>query len=43
MEYLGFDVNQQHIWAIHLNMQTSKVSYVTREDYVIIITQVEAK
>jgi hypothetical protein len=22
MEHLAFDVNQQHIWAIHLNLQT---------------------
>jgi len=43
MEHLAFDVNQQHIWAIHLNLQTSEVSYVTREVYAIIITQVEAK
>ncbi len=43
MEYLAIYVNQQHIWAIHLNMQTSEVSYVTREVCVTIITQVEAE
>jgi hypothetical protein len=42
IEHLAFDVNQQHIWATHLNMKTSEVSYVTREVYAIIITQVEA-
>jgi len=29
MEHLVFDINQQHIWAIHFNMQTHEVSYVT--------------
>ncbi len=43
IEHLVFGVNQQHIWAIHLNMQTSEVSYVTNEVYAIVITQVEAK
>ncbi len=43
IEHLAFDVNQQHIWATHLNMQTSELSYVTREVYVTFITQVEAK
>ncbi len=41
MKYLTFDVNQQHIWDIHLNMQTSEVSCVRREVYVTVITQVE--
>jgi hypothetical protein len=43
IKHLTFDVNQQHIWATHLNMQTSEVSYVTREVYVIVITQVEVE
>jgi hypothetical protein len=42
IEHLAFDVNQQHIWATHLNLQTSEISYITREVYVIVITQVEA-
>jgi hypothetical protein len=36
-------VNQQHIMAIHLNLQTSEIFYVTREVYVVTITQVETK
>jgi hypothetical protein len=43
VKHLAFDVNQEHIWATHLNLPTSEVSYVTREVYVTIITQVEAK
>jgi hypothetical protein len=41
IEHLAFDVNQQHIWAIHLNLHNSEVSYVTREIHVTVITQVE--
>jgi hypothetical protein len=43
IEHYAYDVNQQHIWAIHLNLQTREVSYVTREVYATAITQVEAK
>ncbi len=31
VEHLAFDVKQQHIWAIHFNMQTREMSYVTRK------------
>jgi hypothetical protein len=35
MERLAFDLNQQHICAIHFNMQTHEVSYVLKEIYAI--------
>jgi hypothetical protein len=31
IKHLAFDVSQQHIWAIHLNMYNNEVSYVTKE------------
>jgi hypothetical protein len=43
MEHLAFDVNQHHIWAIYLDLQTHMVSYVTKEVYVATIMQMEAK
>ncbi len=43
VEHLAFDVNQHHIWAIHFNMQTCEISYVTREIYATIVIQMEAK
>jgi hypothetical protein len=42
IEHLAFDVNQQHIWVIHLNLHNNEVFYVTKEVYVTVITQVEA-
>jgi hypothetical protein len=34
VEHLAFDINQQHIWATHFNMETHEVSYATREVYI---------
>jgi hypothetical protein len=35
MEHFAFDVNQQHIWATHFNMQTCEISYVIKKVYAI--------
>jgi hypothetical protein len=43
MEHLAFDVNKQHIWVIHLDLQTHVVSYVTKEVYATTIMRVETK
>jgi len=43
INHLAFDVNQQHIWAFHLNLHNNEVSYVTKEVYATFITQMEAR
>jgi hypothetical protein len=43
IEHLAFNVNHQHIWPTHSNLQSSEVFYVTKEVYVVIITQVEVE
>lgn len=43
MEHLAFDVDQQHIWAIQLDLQIHVVSYVTKDVYAATIMWVEAK
>ncbi len=43
MEHLAFHVNKQHIWVIHLDLQTHVVSYVTKEVYATTIMRVEIK
>jgi hypothetical protein len=43
IKHLAFDVNQQHIWAIHLNLHNNEISYVTKEIYATFITQMEAR
>ncbi len=43
IEHLAFDVNHQHIWPTHLNLQFSEVFYVTKEVYVVVIKQLEVE
>jgi len=42
VEHLTFDVNQQYIRAIHLNLENVEIRFVTKDVYVATITQVEA-
>lgn len=43
VEHLTFDdVNQQYIWATHINLESGEIKFVTRDVYVATITQMEA-
>jgi hypothetical protein len=41
VEHLAFDVNQQYIWATHLNLKSDETRFVTKGVYVATIAQVE--
>ncbi len=41
MEHLTFDVNQLYIWITHLDLESGVTRFVTKDVYVIVITQVE--
>ncbi len=39
VEHLTFDVNQQYIWATHLNLESDETRFVTKDVYATTITQ----
>jgi hypothetical protein len=43
IEHLAFNVNHQHIWLTLLNLQSNEFFYVTKEVYLVVITQLEVE
>jgi hypothetical protein len=39
INHLGFELNGQHIWAKHKNMETIVNAFVTYDNYFVVVTR----